>query len=186
MGRVNQLETLGRQCSWFVFVAVLASCTGERSRDDLERFVETVHRDTTPRVDPLPEYPPVELVVYPASGVVDPFAPSNVFGERGEVEAEPEPDPLEPDANRVAEPLEKYPLDALQLVGTMRSESRIWALISAPDGQIYRVVEGNHLGHNNGKVIAIDGVKGTLEIEELFQGPTGRWEIRPLRLGSDR
>jgi Tfp pilus assembly protein PilP len=45
------------------------------------------------------------------------------------------------------------------------------------------VVEGSYLGQNNGKVVAIDLDKSALEIEELLQGPTGRWEIRPARLG---
>ena len=165
-------------------VVLLGGCDEGRSLADLENFVQTVHRDTVPRVDPLPELPPVESVVYQADGVADPFAPSNVFGE-SDVEAEPEPDPLTPDASRVAEALEKFPLDALQLVGTMQIEAHAWALVSTPDGQIHRVVEGNYLGQNNGKVVAIDLDHGALEIEELLQGPTGRWEIRPTRLAVD-
>ena len=129
-------------------VMLLGGCDKERSLVDLENFVQTVHRDTVPRVDPLPELPPVESVLYQADGAADPFAPSNVFGE-GDVEAEPEPDPLTPDASRVAEAL---------------------------------VVEGSYLGQNNGKVVAIDLDQSALEIEELLQGPTGRWEIRPTRL----
>ena len=160
---------------------LLGGCDKERSLVDLEDFVLTVHRDTVPRVDPLPEMSPVESVLYLSDGVADPFAPSNVFGE-GDVEAEPEPDPLMPDASRVTEALEKFPLDALQLVGTMQIDARAWALVSVPDGQIHRVVEGNYLGQNNGKVIAIDLDQSALEIEELLQGPTGRWEIRPTRL----
>ncbi len=162
-------------------VMSLGGCYEERSLVDLEDFVQTVHRDTVPRVDPLPELPPVESVLYQADGVADPFAPSNVFGE-GDVEAEPKPDPLTPDASRVAEALEKFPLDALQLVGTMQIDAHAWALVSVPDGQIHRVVEGNYLGQNNGKVVAIDLHRSALEIEELLQGPTGRWEIRLTRL----
>jgi len=163
-------------------VMLLGGCDEERSLIDLENFVETVHRDTVPRVDPLPELPPVESMLYQADGAADPFAPSNVFGE-GDVEVEVEPDPLTPDASRVAEALEKFPLDALQLVGTMQIDAHAWALVSVPDGQIHRVVEGSYLGQNNGKVVAIDLDKSALEIEELLQGPTGRWEIRPARLG---
>ena len=162
-------------------VMLLGGCDKERSLVDLENFVQTVHRDTVPRVDPLPELLPVESVLYQADGAADPFAPSNVFG-KGDVEAEPEPDPLTPNASRVAEALEKFPLDALQLVGTMQIDAHAWALVSVPDGQIHRVVEGSYLGQNNGKVVAIDLDQSALEIEELLQGPTGRWEIRPTRL----
>ena len=167
-------------------VLLLGGCDGDRSLVDLESFVQTVHRDAVPRVDPLPELPPVESVVYQADGAADPFAPSNVFGD-GDVEAEPEPehDPLTPDASRVAEALEKFPLDALQLVGTMQIDAHVWALVSVPDGQIHRVAEGNYLGQNNGKVVAIDLDQNALEIEELLQGHTGRWEIRPNRLAAN-
>jgi len=167
-------------------VMLVGGCDEERSFVDLEELVQTVHRDTVPRVDPLPELPPMESVFYQADGVADPFAPSNVFGE-GDVEAEPEPepDPLTPDASRVAEALEKFPLDALQLVGTMQIDANAWALVSAPDGQIHRVIEGSYLGQNNGKVVAIDLDQSALEIEELLQGPTGRWEIRPTQLVVD-
>jgi Tfp pilus assembly protein PilP len=65
----------------------------------------------------------------------------------------------------------------------MQIDAHAWALVSVPDGKIHRVVEGSYLGQNNGKVIAIDLDQSALEIEELLQGPTGRWEIRPIRLG---
>ena len=99
---------------------------------------------------------------------------------------EPELDPLEPDANRVSDFLEKFPLDALQMLGTMQLEGSAWALISAPDGKIHRVIVGSYLGQNNGKIIAINQSEGVLEIEERYHGISGRWEIRPSEMRSGR
>tara|TARA_Y100000739_G_scaffold161655_1_gene139884 strand:- start:58 stop:363 length:306 start_codon:yes stop_codon:yes gene_type:complete len=99
---------------------------------------------------------------------------------------EPELDPLEPDANRVPDFLEKFPLDALQMLGTMQLEDSTWALISAPDGEIHRVMVGAYVGQNNGKIIAIDQSKGVLEIEERYRGISGRWEIRSSDMRSGR
>ena len=82
-------------------------------------FVETTHRDTAPKVEALPEQIPVVSVTYQVDPSQDPFARSNVFGTpEAQVIAEPEPDPLEPDADRTPEFLEQFPLDALQMFGT--------------------------------------------------------------------
>jgi type IV pilus assembly protein PilP len=138
-------------------------------------------------VDPLPEQAPVILITYRADEGQDPFARSNVFGTpEAEVMPEPELDPLEPDANRVPDFLEKFPLDALQMLGTMQLEDSTWALISAPDGEIHRVMVGAYVGQNNGKIIAIDQSEGVLEIEERYRGISGRWEIRSSDMRSGR
>jgi len=45
---------------------------------------------------------------------------------------------------------------------------------------------GSYLGQNNGKIIAIDSSEGVLEIEERYQGVSGRWELRPSQMRSGR
>ena len=173
---------------WPAIIALaIAGCAEERNLNDLEQFVETTHRDTAPKVDPLPEQLPVTSIAYRADQSKDPFARSNVFGTpEPEAVPEPESDPLEPDANRVPDLLEKFPLDALKMLGTMELEDSTWALISAPDGEIHRVVVGSYLGQNNGKIVAIDQSAGVLEIEERYRGVSGRWEIRPSEMRSGR
>ena len=170
-----------------IMVLMVAGCAEERSLDDLMNFVETTHRDTAPKVEPLPEQIPVVSVTYQADPSQDPFARSNVFGTpEAQVIAEPEPDPLEPDADRTPEFLEQFPLDALQMLGTLQLEGDTWALVSAPDGEIHRVMVGSYLGQNNGKIIAIDSSEGVLEIEERYRGVSGRWELRPSEMRSGR
>lgn len=172
-----------------VIVALLGtSCSREHSLADLEHFVRSAHKNTTPRVEPLPELPPVESYLYTAGTLVDPFAPENVYGKVEEVEdeevAEVVPDPLEPDSTRPREKLESFPLDSLRLVGTIVREGEVSALVTAPDNQIHQVIEGNYLGQNNGKVVAVDLAAGALDLEEVVKGPTGQWEIRPYRMST--
>ena len=173
---------------WLVIIVLMVTgCAEERTLSDLMQFVEATHRDTVPKVEPLPEQVPVASVTYQADPSQDPFARSNVFGTpEAQVIAEPEPDPLEPDANRAPELLEQFPLDALQMLGTLQLEGTIWGLVSAPDGEIHRVMVGSYLGQNNGKIIAIDSSEGELEIEERYQGVSGRWELRPSQMRSGR
>ncbi len=162
---------------------LMLGCSEERTLADLERYVLTLHQDTVPQVEALPDQPSVEVVVYTADEARDPFAPSNVFGKEDDgVEPDTGPDPLEPDAGRSREPLEDFPLDALKLVGTMKLDEQNWALINAPDGQIYRVVVGSYLGQNTGKIIEINESTGSLEIEERLQGASGRWEARLIQM----
>ena len=39
-----------------IMALTVAGCAEERSLDDLMHFVETTHRDTAPKVEPLPEH----------------------------------------------------------------------------------------------------------------------------------
>ena len=182
------MESLGlsmvtRALSLGLVTFLMFGCSEERTLADLERDVLTLHQDTVPQVEGLPDQPSVEVVVYTADEARDPFAPGNVFGKEDDgVEPDIGPDPLAPDATRSREPLEDFPLDALKLVGTMSLDGQNWALINAPDGQIYRVVVGSYLGQNTGKIIQIDESTGSLEIEERLQGASGRWEVRSIQM----
>src|SRR5699024_695384 len=62
---------------------------------------------------------------------------------------------IHPDANRPREPLEKFQLDALKMVGSMTVDGTKYALILAPDGVVYRPAVGNYAGRDYGKITAI-------------------------------
>ena len=59
------------------------------------------------------------------------------------------------------------------MVGTMSQEKQNWALIQTPDDTIQRVLTGNYLGQNNGKIIEVgnDGV----ELIEIIPDGFGGW-----------
>lgn len=65
-------------------------------------------------------------------------------------------DPIAIDTNRVREPLESYELSSLRYHGSISDDVRLVALIMSPDGIIHRVITGQYLGKNHGKITHID------------------------------
>ena len=51
--------------------------------------------------------------------------------------------------------MDQFPLQSLRLVGTLRMGGQQVALISAPDGSVTSVREGNYLGTDFGQVTTI-------------------------------
>lgn len=103
----------------------------------------------------MPEIAIYKPYVYQPDGRRSPFtasentAPANGNGVR-------------PDTDRALEPLEQYPLDALQMVGTITSGGVIYALIAAPDRVVHRIAPGDHMGRHYGRVDAISPAGVTL------------------------
>ncbi len=86
---------------------------------------------------------------------------------------------LQPDLQRMREPLEAYPLANLRLVGSMRRKGDVIALIEV-DQHVHSVRIGSHIGQDFGKVISI-GDK-TIDIEELVPDSNGSWISRRAQL----
>ena len=80
-----------------------------------------------------------------------------------------------PIQDRSREFLEQFPLDTLRMVGTLQLGDTNYGLVQTSDGLIHRVVPGNYMGQNDGRIIAItdsdielieivsDGIGGYLE-----------------------
>ena len=80
---------------------------------------------------------------------------------------------LKPDRDRVREPLEDFPLDTLRLKGTVTKEGIKWGLIFAPDNTIHRVVEGNYMGQNHGRIISLSDE--IIELTEIVPDGLGNY-----------
>jgi type IV pilus assembly protein PilP len=81
---------------------------------------------------------------------------------------------------RPREYLEQFPLDTLKMVGTLRLRGGNYGLVQTKDGLIHRVLPGNHLGQNDGRVMGVTDAKITL-IEIVPDGLGGYLE-RPAAL----
>ncbi len=127
-------------------------------------------------MEPLPELKTQETFVYNPAGLPDPFTAYNLKPKIAEGKGGgPRPDP-----NRRKEPLENYPLESLKMVGTLERGKQIWAVITAPDGTVYRAKTGDHLGQNFGMITKITEDK--VSIIELIQGSLGDWTERDASL----
>jgi type IV pilus assembly protein PilP len=76
---------------------------------------------------------------------------------------------------RPPEPLEAFPLESIQMLGTITQEKETFALVKAGPN-LYRVRKGNYLGQNFGVITAID--EAQINLKELVQDSTGDWVER--------
>ncbi|MFN2409483.1 MAG: pilus assembly protein PilP [Halomonas sp.] len=88
-----------------------------------------------------------------------------------------------PDQQRSSEPLERFSLQELQLVGTLRMGGRQVALIATPEGEVMTAQEGNYMGTDYGRITAISADK--VEIRERVYTQQNGWQIRPTSLTLD-
>ncbi len=144
----------------------LASCGGDM--DELDAYINQIKARPGGRIEPLPEITPYEIFTYvaDAEGLRSPFIPDtaqNVLsGNSG----------TRPDPDRSREFLEGFPLDTLAMVGTLNIGETEYGLVQTADGLIHRVVEGNYLGQNDGRITAISESEITL-VEIISDGIGG-------------
>src|SRR5689334_10059314 len=132
--------------------ALLAGCS---SRDaDLADFIDKTKQEQPGGVQSLPEVKPYDSFRYEAQAMRSPFLP----GGSGESSS---PN-LRPDSKRNRETLEQFPLDTMQMVGTLSMRGRLYALVKARDGIVHRVQVGNYIGQNEGHITHIENSKITL------------------------
>ena len=158
-------------------LAVLAACSGEQ-HSDLKNELNELTNDLRGRVDPLPQVRPYEPVPYQAEGEVDPFRPDRI-----EVAAAPgtaaKAGGKQPDLDRPKEPLEAFPLESIQMVGSLTQGGESFGLVKAGPN-LYRVRKGNYMGQNFGVITGIDEVQ--ISLKELIQEGSGEWIERSSSL----
>jgi len=151
--------------------ALLGACGGEE-HGDLKEELAQLTKDLRGKVDPLPQVKPYEPVPYKGESLLDPFVPGRIVvaqvpggGGGG----------IQPDVNRPKEPLEAFPLDAIQMVGTLTQNQETFALVKAGPN-LYRVKKGNYLGQNFGLITAIEETQ--ISLKEVVQDSGGDWVER--------
>jgi type IV pilus assembly protein PilP len=88
---------------------------------------------------------------------------------------------LGPDPNRAREFLEQFPLDSLRMVGSLELNQIKSGLVQASDGLVHRVLVGNHIGQNYGRVMAISDSE--IELVEIIPDGLGGYIQRPASIG---
>lgn len=158
----------------FLFM-ILAACGGGK-HDDLVQFVNDAGKGMRGKVPPLPEVKPYEPFTYAAFDLPDPFKPRKLKAgaEGGSAGG------IHPDMNRRKEPLEAFELEKLTMVGTLKQDNLMYALIKAPDKSLHRVKIGNHLGVNYG--IITDITETQVKLTEIVEDSAGEWSEKPNSL----
>ena len=158
-------------------LAVAASGCSTGTSDLEARITEIKARKGAP-LEPLPVMRTFETFEYAAQDMRDPFAPS----VDNEAEATAMQGPR-PDMNRPKDPLESFPLDALDMVGTLGLGSDVTGLIKDPDGVVHQVRPENYMGQNFGRITAIQ--EDHIDLVELIPNGVGGWIERQASIALD-
>lgn len=156
---------------------LLSACSGNSNFNDLQVFVDTVKARPAAQVEPVPVFVPYEGFIYSAASKRSPFdVPLVANGEDAEQVARD----VQPDFDRIPDPLENQSLSELRMVGMLQRENRYEALVEDGFGEIHRVRVGNYLGRNYGKIQSISETQ--VNIIEIVPSGNGGWVERPQTL----
>ena len=170
MRRLKLIPLLG-------FTTLITACGGDMS--DLDAFIAETKQAHHGKVDPLPEFPPYQTFAYQALDIRDPFRPQTDPASLPTA-SEAEYSGPRPESTRRREPLEKYPVDSLKMVGLLQQKKQTWGLIKDPEGTIHRVQPGNYAGENHGKITKVSETK--IDIVELVADGLSGWVNRDAQL----
>ncbi|WP_343226488.1 pilus assembly protein PilP [Pseudomarimonas salicorniae] len=152
----------------------LAGCTPGKA--DLESYVAEVKARPGPPLEPLPVMQQFETFEYQAQELRDPFSSPKQADEVASKGPRPDPD-------RRKEFLETFPLDGLDMVGSLGTGEELVALVVDPENVVHRVSIGNYLGQNEGRVTAISETE--INLTELVADGAGGWIERQATLALD-
>lgn len=156
--------------------ALLAGCTADH--DELRQWMEQQRREIKPNVTPLTPPTRFDPQPYAAAQQVEPFS-SQKLSVALRQEARAPNSLLAAQLNRRKEPLEAYPLDSMNMVGSVGRQGQPQALLRV-DQLLYQVKVGDHLGQNYGRITAIDETE--IRVVETVQDAAGEWVERPTTL----
>ena len=144
--------------------------------DDLDQYINEVKAKPGGRIEPLPEITPYEVFTYiaDAQGLRSPFVPDTpaASGSAGGAR---------PDLERSREYLESFPLDSLGMVGTLYIGETMYGLVQTSDGLIHRVIPGNYMGQNDGRITEIS--ESEIAVIEIISDGIGGYIERDAAIG---
>ena len=163
-----------------LLLALLAACSLSAcapGMSDLEVWVAEVKARPPKPLDPLPVMRQFETFEYSVQNERDPF--SNPITDLDSLASSS----LRPDPSRRKEPLEAFPLDGLDMVGTLGTGPGMLGLIVDPEGVVYRVRPGNYMGQSDGKILAVH--EDRIDLVELVPDGAGGWIERDATVALD-
>lgn len=152
----------------------LSACGG--GADDLDGYINQVKARPGGRIEPLPEITPYEVFSYIADrqGLRSPFRPDTPQSQR-------DGSGPRPDVERSREYLESFPLDTLGMVGTLHINETMYGLVQTSDGLIHRVIPGNYMGQNDGRITQIS--ESEIGLVEIISDGIGGYIERDAAVG---
>ena len=149
----------------------LGGCSSDM--EELQAKVAEIKSRPGERIDALPPIKTYESYTYNAASQRSPFVPS--APARSDVA-----NAVRPDVKRPRQFLEQFPLDTMQMVGTLQLQGANYGLVQGKDGLVHRVLPGMYMGQNDGKVVGVSSTK--ISIIEIVPDGLGGYIERPASL----
>lgn len=158
-------------------VSGLAAC-GSDSFRDLDEFMADKKARPGGVIQPIPPFKAYSSFAYSAAGLRSPFEqPVEVVEVAGVIPGSS----VRPDPNRAREFLEQFPMDSLNMVGSVTIAGQQWALVRDSEGGVHRVRPGNFMGRNHGRIVELsDSYIAVVEI--VPSGGVDGWVERPRKV----
>jgi type IV pilus assembly protein PilP len=170
------LQAAARLALGLFAACTLVACTADH--DELRQWMEQQRREIKPNVTPLQAPKKFDPEPYSQSQAVEPFSGQKLSVALKQ-EARAPNSLLARQLNRRKEPLEAYPLDSMNMVGSVTKQGQPYALLRV-DALLYQVKVGDHIGQNYGQITGISETEVTLK--ETVQDAAGEWIERPATL----
>lgn len=168
--------TILSRCILGIFIIAGLSACGDIETTDLHAYVSDVKARQKSRIPPLPTPQQFEIFAYSDDSLRNPFEPTI------EIQALDTNNGLKPDMDRDRDVLEQFALGSLKMMGSLAKNGRLWALVRASDGTLYRTTVGRYLGSNNGRILKI--TESQIELREIVPDGLGGWIERVTTLAA--
>lgn len=155
---------------------LLSGCGVGSDFSDLQGYMDEVRARPKGEIEPLPKFLPYESFAYSAAALRSPFQPPIKLEIAARQKGSGD---IKPDETRTKQFLEGFNIETFVMVGTLANDSGSFALVSGAGG-VHRVKVGDYLGHNYGRILAIDQSK--IDVVEIVPDGEGGWLERPRSL----
>ncbi len=161
-------------------ILLLSGC-GSSSEDEIRQWMVEERNQTKPHVAPIPAPKQFKPEAYTNASATEPFSNQKLTQalKRDSSQVAANGALVAPELARRKEPLEAFPLDAMNLVGSILKAGQPVALVKV-DNLLYQVKLGSYLGMNYGRVTKIGETEVTLR--EIVQDAVGEWIERVATL----
>jgi type IV pilus assembly protein PilP len=150
----------------------LTACASDM--DELQGWADAERKAAKPSVKPIEAPKRFVPQAYESIAAVEPFSMQKL-SVAGKQEAVQPNSLLTAELARRREPLEAFPLDSMDMVGSMARKDGRYAILRV-DRLLYYVKRGDYIGQNFGRILKIDEAEITLR--EVVQDSTGDWVER--------
>lgn len=155
-----------------LFGLVACSTGGEHS--DLTAYINETKAKPAGSIEPLPTFRPFEAFIYSSAAMRSPFERPMEVQRRVFAQSQSN---VKPDFSRTKEYLEGFDISTIKMVGNLKKDGVLWALLSDANGVIHWVKDGNYVGQNHGRIV--ETAENKIELIEIVSDGLDGWVERP-------